>query len=58
MATQGGVDAVEIHGANGSLLQQFLAPNANQRWRSCESRAHTMEGHGHLWLAETTRAIA
>jgi NADH:flavin oxidoreductase / NADH oxidase family len=47
MATEAGVDAVEIRGANGQLLQQFLAPNANQRWRSCESQAHTMEGHGH-----------
>jgi N-ethylmaleimide reductase len=31
MAIQAGADAVEIHGANGYLLQQFLAPNANRR---------------------------
>ncbi len=31
MAIAAGADAVEIHGANGYLLQQFLAPNANER---------------------------
>ena len=31
MAIVAGADAVEIHGANGYLLQQFLAPNANRR---------------------------
>ena len=31
MAIAAGADAVEIHGANGYLLQQFLAPNANHR---------------------------
>lgn len=53
-AIEAGADGVEIHGANGYLIQQFLAPNANLRrddWGgSLENRAR--------FALEVTRAVA
>ena len=53
-AVEAGADGVEIHGANGYLVQQFIAPNANQRadeyGGSVENRAR--------FAIETARAVA
>lgn len=53
-AIEAGFDGVELHGANGYLLHQFLATNANQRnddWGgSAENRARL--------VIEVTRAVA
>ena len=53
-AIAAGADGVEIHGANGYLLHQFLSPNANQRTDgyggSVENRAR--------FVIEVTQAVA
>lgn len=53
-AIEAGADGVEIHGANGYLIQQFFAPNANQRsdayGGSIENRAR--------FAIEVARAVA
>ncbi|TVL90754.1 alkene reductase [Streptomyces sp. SAJ15] len=53
-AIAAGFDGVEIHGANGYLVQQFLAPNANRRtdeWGGSDA--------GRIRFAvEVTRAVA
>jgi 2,4-dienoyl-CoA reductase-like NADH-dependent reductase (Old Yellow Enzyme family) len=53
-AVEAGMDGVEIHGANGYLINQFLAPNANIRTDryggSIENRAR--------FAIEVTKAIA
>jgi 2,4-dienoyl-CoA reductase-like NADH-dependent reductase (Old Yellow Enzyme family) len=46
-AISAGADAVEIHGANGYLLQQFLAPNANHR---TDSYGGSIENRSRLTL--------
>ncbi|GGW13357.1 alkene reductase [Streptomyces capoamus] len=53
-AITAGFDGVEIHGANGYLVHQFLAPNANQR---TDAWGGTVEGRIRFAL-EVPRAVA
>lgn len=52
-AIAAGADGVEIHGANGYLLHQFLSPNANQR---TDSYGGSVENRSRF-IIEVTRAI-
>lgn len=54
MTISAGADAVEIHGANGYLLQQFLAPNANHR---IDEYGGAKENRSRLTL-QVARAVA
>jgi 2,4-dienoyl-CoA reductase-like NADH-dependent reductase (Old Yellow Enzyme family) len=54
LAVEAGADGVEIHGANGYLLQQFMAPNANRR---DDEYGGTIANRMRLTL-EVTRAVA
>ena len=54
MAVSAGADAVEIHGANGYLLHQFLAPNANHR---NDSYGGSIQNRSRFTL-EVTAAVA
>lgn len=56
-AVKAGFDAVELHGANGYLLEQFLNPHANQR---TDEYGGSMENRARLILeiaADVSRAI-
>jgi 2,4-dienoyl-CoA reductase-like NADH-dependent reductase (Old Yellow Enzyme family) len=55
MAIRAGADAVEIHGANGYLLQQFLAPNANHR---TDDYGGSIENRSRLTLEVATAVAA
>ncbi|MEU5314719.1 alkene reductase [Streptomyces sp. NPDC021562] len=53
-AVEAGFDGVELHGANGYLIHQFLAPNSNQRtdaWGGSPDRRIR-------FAVETTKAVA
>jgi len=52
-ALEAGFDGVELHGANGYLLEQFLNPGVNLR---TDEWGGSMEGRARL-LLETTRAV-
>lgn len=53
-AITAGFDGVEVHGANGYLLHQFLAPSANHR---SDAYGGTPENRGRLTV-ETVAAVA
>ncbi len=53
-AIRAGFDGVELHGANGYLLQQFLSINANLR---TDQWGGTAENRARMMI-ETTRAVA
>ncbi|MDH6260420.1 alkene reductase [Bradyrhizobium sp. BR13661] len=53
-AVEAGADGVEVHGANGYLVHQFLAPNANHR---TDAYGGSMENRARFAI-EVVRAIA
>lgn len=53
-AIEAGADGVEIHGANGYLIQQFLAPNANTR---TDEYGGTIENRARFAI-EVAKAVA
>lgn len=53
-AVEAGADGVEIHGANGYLVHQFLAPDANRR---TDAYGGTMENRARFAI-EVVRAVA
>ena len=53
-AVEAGADGVEVHGANGYLVHQFLAPNANRR---TDSYGGSIENRARFAI-EVTGAIA
>ena len=53
-AVAAGLDGVELHGANGYLLGQFIRPNSNQR---TDAYGGSIENRTRL-LAEVTAAVA
>lgn len=53
-AVEAGLDGVEVHGANGYLLHQFLAPSTNER---TDSYGGSPENRARL-VVEVVRAVA
>jgi N-ethylmaleimide reductase len=55
LAREAGLDGVEVHGANGYLINQFLAPNTNLR---TDEWGGSIENRARFLLAATDAAIA
>lgn len=55
LAREAGLDGVEVHGANGYLPNQFLAPNVNQR---SDAWGGSIEKRARFLLEATDSAIA
>ncbi len=55
LAREAGLDGVEIHGANGYLPNQFLAPNVNDR---SDQWGGSVENRARFLLAATDAAVA
>lgn len=55
LAREAGLDGVEVHGANGYLPNQFLAPNTNLR---TDEWGGSIENRARFLLAATDAAIA
>jgi N-ethylmaleimide reductase len=53
-AVEAGFDGVELHGANGYLLEQFLSPHTNRR---DDAYGGSIEARGRF-VAETAAAVA
>ncbi len=55
LALDAGFDGVELHGANGYLIEQFLNPNVNQR---TDGYGNTIEGRNRLAIEIASASVA